>query len=122
MDIQTYSKHVEDFCVYPGKGTEMGFRTYSLIGLCGEVGELADQVAKAARDDHPMTLKPVYGRTGFTPERDVAIRKELGDILFMWIACCLDLGYDPQELMGENVDKLLDRLERGVIQGEGDNR
>lgn len=43
-------------------------------------------------------------------------------ILFMWIACCLDLGYDPQELMGENVDKLLDRLERGVIQGEGDNR
>jgi NTP pyrophosphatase (non-canonical NTP hydrolase) len=122
MDLETYAKHVGDFCVYPGKGTDMGFRTYSLIGLCGEVGELADQVAKAARDDHPGTRKVINIRTGFTPMRNVAVRKELGDVIFMWIACCLDLGYDPREVLNENVDKLLDRLERGVIQGEGDDR
>lgn len=122
MDLETYAKHVSDFCVYPGKGTEMGFRTYSLIGLCGEVGELADQVAKAARDDHPGTGKIVTMRTNFTTEREAAIKKELGDVAFMWVAACLDLGFDPRNVLERNVDKLLDRLERGVIQGEGDDR
>ena len=35
---------------------------------------------------------------------------------------CTNLGLSPEEVAEANLDKLFSRLDRGVIQGEGDNR
>ena len=42
----------------------------------------------------------------------------------MWYiaALCRDLNIDMQEIADNNIKKLKDRLERGVISGSGDSR
>ena len=85
---------------------------YPTLGLNGEAGEVAEKVKKVYRDNDGV----------FTPEKVQEIKKELGDVLWYVQALCNDLGLDMQEVAEVNVEKLLSRLERGVIHGNGDNR
>lgn len=39
-----------------------------------------------------------------------------------WRNVCLSLGFDPSTVLADNLVKLLDRKERGVIKGSGDER
>ena len=50
------------------------------------------------------------------------LKKELGDVLWMVAAIATLNKFDMAEVMQENIAKLQDRLNRGVIVGEGDNR
>ncbi len=47
---------------------------------------------------------------------------ELGDIFFQWVAVCTDLDLDCNDIVDQNVRKLIDRADRNVIMGSGDNR
>lgn len=81
---------------------------YALLGLVGEVGELYGALAKALRDG-----------TDVSPEY---IQKELGDILWFIAAIADDAQLDLQDVAVANLEKLLSRAQRGVIQGSGDDR
>lgn len=48
--------------------------------------------------------------------------KELGDVLWYLTASARELGYSLQDVAEINAVKLLDRKNRGVIQGNGDTR
>lgn len=80
--------------------------------LNGESGEIAEAVFKAFRGE---------GGT-ITEELRQTILKELGDVQW-YVARIADLaGFDLDEVMGENLKKLKDRQERGVLHGYGDER
>jgi NTP pyrophosphatase (non-canonical NTP hydrolase) len=99
---------------------------YPALGLSGEVGEViekvlemakhagmvANQVKKIIRDDDCECDTP----------RKHDIGKELGGVLWYLSAVASDLGLDLGAIAQENLDVLASRQERGVIQGDGDNR
>jgi len=80
---------------------------YPALGLAAEAGEVANKVKKILRDGK------------FDRE---AIADEVGDCLWYIAALCRDLNIDMQQIADNNIKKLKDRLERGVISGSGDNR
>ena len=77
------------------------------LGLVGEAGEVAEKIKKKVRDGNI----DIQG-----------LQKELGDVIFYWYALHGALGLDPEETIKMNKEKLSSRKERGVIQGNGDNR
>lgn len=99
-----YSEMTRRTAVYP-IGRELEYLT---MGLAGEAGEVANKVKKIIRGDFN------------TP--DIEIAKELGDILWYIDRLCSYFGTDLRTVMQQNMDKLEDRLRRGVIKGSGDNR
>ncbi len=50
------------------------------------------------------------------------MKKELGDVLWYGSNCCSELGLSMGDVAQGNIDKLFDRKDRGVIQGDGDDR
>lgn len=81
---------------------------YLLPGLAGEVGELLSLFAKQVRDGKNSD--------------PIAIRKELGDILWFVATIAFYNGFSLQDVAGANLAKLQSRKDRGVIGGSGDNR
>lgn len=85
---------------------------YPTLGLVNEAGELAGKVKKIFRD-----------KDGVISEADrEALKGELGDVLWYLAQICTELGLGLDEVAGANIEKLFSRLERGRIQGDGDNR
>ena len=85
---------------------------YPLLGLVGEVGELANKIKKVFRDDAGEVTK----------ERKEAIRDELGDVLWYLARTADELGFTLSEIGESNLARLKDRKKRSVISGSGDNR
>jgi|TARA_R100000005_G_C4958201_1_gene175982 NTP pyrophosphatase (non-canonical NTP hydrolase) len=80
---------------------------YPALGLAAEAGEVANKVKKILRDGN------------FDRE---AIADEVGDCLWYIAALCRDLNVDMQDIANNNIKKLKDRQERGVLSGSGDKR
>lgn len=106
-----YQKLAARTAMYPG-GEEDTLAPYPALGLAGEAGEVCEHVKKAIRDDGGQV----------TEERRRALRKEIGDVLWYIAALSSELGLEMGDIARANIDKLADRQERGVIQGEGDER
>jgi NTP pyrophosphatase (non-canonical NTP hydrolase) len=85
---------------------------YPTLGLINEAGEFAGKIKKIFRDKNGK----------FSEDDLAALKAELGDVLWYFTQVCTNLGFTLEEVAEENLEKLFSRLERGVIQGEGDNR
>ncbi len=72
------------------------------IGLASEGGEFNEIVKKMLFQGKP-----------FNEENRFHMKRELGDIIWYWINACRALGYDPNEVIAENVDKLKSRYPGG---------
>lgn len=83
---------------------------YVTAGLVGEVGEFMSAAAKYHRGDYDLTE---YRRRA---------KAELGDILWFVARLADYYQWTLSELMLENRDKLTDRMNRGTIKGDGDDR
>jgi len=86
--------------------------TYSLIGLVGETGEVAEKIKKLIRDKNGQ-LDDKYRNE---------IKKEMGDVLWYFSQLATDLGIDLEDLAKINLEKLKSRQTRSKIHGSGDNR
>lgn len=53
---------------------------------------------------------------------DIALKGELGDVLWQLSGLCEVLGFTLQEVAEYNIHKLASRQQRGVIDGNGDDR
>ena len=85
---------------------------YPTMGLVNEAGEVAGKVKKIFRD-----------RNGeIRPEDRENLKSELGDVLWYLAQICTELDLTLEEVAAHNLEKLFDRLERGKIRGDGDNR
>jgi NTP pyrophosphatase (non-canonical NTP hydrolase) len=103
-----YENLARNFALYPeaGTGSPMAL-AYTALGLTGEAGEASEKVKKLIRDgefDKSLTLK------------------ELGDVLWYLTAMTREMGYELSDVAEVNIVKLLDRQERGQLQGSGDTR
>jgi NTP pyrophosphatase (non-canonical NTP hydrolase) len=85
---------------------------YVTLGLCGECGEIANKIKKVIRDDDGV----------ITEEKKNQLKGELGDIYYYLARLSDELGLDINTILHENIKKLEDRKERGVLGGSGDNR
>ena len=84
---------------------------YCTLGLVGEAGEIANKVKKVIRDNKPID-------DAFKAD----MKAEIGDVLWYVARLADELGISLEEVATYNMNKLLDRLNRNVIQGSGDNR
>lgn len=123
---EIYSKASESFVLGIFTAKDVGSRSiknaeflcslmYCAGKLNGEAGEVAELVFKALRDGS-------NGSFIIDDERRDLILKELGDILW-YVARLADLlEEDLENIMIDNIDKLMSRKDRGVLSGSGDNR
>jgi NTP pyrophosphatase (non-canonical NTP hydrolase) len=74
------------------------------IGLSSEGGEFSEIVKKMAFQGKP-----------YNEDTRFHMKRELGDIIWYWINACRALGYDPNEVIAENVTKLEARYPGGTF-------
>lgn len=85
----------------------------SYIGLgLGEVGEIQNKLKKIIRDKGGV----------IDEETKKDLLKEAGDVLYYLAQFVEFLDGDFEQVAKDNLEKLFSRLERGQINGSGDNR
>lgn len=108
IKINEYQKKALETSFYPSdKGIE-----YTLFGLLGEVGELANKFKKTIRDKGCVV----------TDEDKKEMAKELGDCFWYMATLSKELGYTLENIAEINLEKLRSRQQRGTLGGSGDNR
>ena len=105
-DYQTKSRGTAKYPVI-GHGV-----IYPALGLVNEAGEVAGKIKKVFRDKDGE----------ISAETREALKAELGDVLWYISQVATELDLSLDEIAEANIAKLLDRLERGKIKGDGDNR
>ena len=81
------------------------------LGLSGEVGETLD-----------MIKKWIFHEKAFDTEGVEHLKKELGDIMWYMAMMCHSLGFDLDEIMQMNIDKLRARYPEGFDVDRANNR
>jgi NTP pyrophosphatase (non-canonical NTP hydrolase) len=84
--------------------------TYCLLNLAAEAGEVVGKAAKLRRDGGDVNAY-----------RD-AIKKELGDVMWMVAGIASDNYLSMSDICAGNLMKLQSRSLRGVVAGSGDER
>ena len=111
MPVSTFNSYqvlAGRYALYPEAGTSSPLAlAYCALGLTGESGEYSEKVKKLLRD-------------GKYNKAEAA--KELSDVLWYLTACAKENGFTLQDIAEINLVKLADRAERGMLQGNGDNR
>ena|SRR5690349_2446280 len=111
--FQEYQEFTREVSLFKQKIKNPDFwLMYAAMGLAGEAGEVLEKIKKVLRDDDYV----------FTDETRAKLHKEMGDTLFYLTVIADLIGKPMSEIAGENRDKLLDRKERGMLGGSGDNR
>lgn len=105
MDLNEYQREARKTAVYP---VELGL-IYSVLGLTGEAGELANKVKKMIRDPDSA------------PSAD-EVAAELGDVLWYVSAVADNIGIKLEYVAEANLNKLRARAEKGTLRGSGDDR
>jgi NTP pyrophosphatase (non-canonical NTP hydrolase) len=109
MDFNEYQHKSRKTAGYPAIGHPV---IYPALGLTNEAGEVAGKIKKIFRDK---------GGVIGAAERQ-ALKAELGDVLWYIAQVATELDLTLDEIAEYNITKLYDRLERGKIHGDGDNR
>lgn len=83
---------------------------YMLLGLGNEAGEVQGKFKKVLRGD------------ATEDSQREAMLAELGDVLWYLSGAATVLGAKLEDIAEDNLKKLHDRRQRGVLQGNGDKR
>lgn len=117
MQLNEYQNLTQDTAIYPGANSgrdnyySMRAVQYCALGLANEAGEVAGKIKKMIRD---------YDGVEGTLRKETL--KELGDTLWYLARLADELDCDLETVANQNIIKLKDRKERGVLGGSGDNR
>lgn len=119
MELNDYQKKAMRTCMKSSNNI-----MYMLTNLVGEVGEFSSKLAKAVRKgqadiEHNQII---FWRSDEEEELRKELIKEAGDILWQLSGLCSVMGWSLDTVAQLNLDKLASRQERGVIDGNGDNR
>ena len=102
MTFNEYQEKIKQFDVSNGE------LWYYILGLAGEVGELAEKVKKFYRDGTPLDVS--------------ALRYEMGDIEWYLARAASKCGIELESVAQGNIEKLSARLRNNVLHGSGDYR
>lgn len=109
MKLNQYQTHARETAIYP----EQDALIYTVLGLTGESGEIAEKVKKLIRDNKSLDMPDDV--------RNELIL-ELGDVLWYVANLAYELNATLEEVAVGNIQKLESRKIRGVLSGSGDNR
>lgn len=109
MNFEEYQKKSRVTAKYPNAGNNF---IYPTLGLAGESGEVAEKIKKVIRDKGGVVDE----------ETKEMIKKELGDVLWYVSQIASELGLSLDNVAEHNIEKLYSRMERGKLNGSGDNR
>ncbi len=109
MDLNKYQEQSKKTALYPSQGSNL---VYPTLGLVGEAGEIANKVKKIERDNKGV----------LSEKKRKEIQAELGDVLWYVAQLATELNISLDRVAQNNLDKLLSRLDRGTLHGDGDNR
>lgn len=109
MNFEEYQKKSRLTARYPNADENY---IYPTLGLAGEAGEVAEKIKKVIRDKEGK----------IDDETREAIKKELGDVLWYISQLATELKIPLEQVATGNLAKLYDRMERGKLNGDGDNR
>lgn len=114
MNFNDYQRGTATTAIYPGAGDENSYEglSYVTLGLVGEAGEIANKVKKIARDDDGFIKNATRAK----------LADELGDCLWYAAQLATQLGVNLSAAAEQNLAKLSDRANRGVLGGSGDAR
>lgn len=108
MHLNDYLDATNQTAIYPEAGTGSDLELYYLsLGLTSEAGEVAGKIKKLIRDG-----KLDIGNLAY----------ELGDCFWYLARLCDAIGYEPEDVLTININKLLKRKETNTLQGSGDHR
>ena len=120
IDLNKYSEFVKTVCSDPSKdfeafierlkdlhynhadGVNIPLLITSGIGLGSEGGEFEEIVKKILFQGKPLNEENIFH-----------MKRELGDIMWYWMNACTALGFDPNDVINENVKKLESRYPGG---------
>lgn len=114
MQLNDYQAEAALTAIYPDShdtSSILGL-SYTVMGLAGEAGEIANKTKKILRDNDGVI-------TGITQTQ---IASELGDVLWYVAMTANQLGYPLEVIATWNLNKLAGRADNGTLQGSGDNR
>lgn len=108
MHLNDYLDATNQVAIYPEAGTGSDLELYYLsLGLTSEAGEVAGKIKKLIRDG-----KLDIGNLAY----------ELGDCFWYLARLCDAIGYEPEDILTININKLLKRKENNTLSGSGDAR
>ena len=97
--------------------------SYMMLNLMGEVGEFSSKVAKLIRKDVAfIDESKLYIKRHTQDEVMDALADEAGDIFWQLMGLFTVMGWDADAIAQRNLAKRRSRAERGVSDGNGDNR
>lgn len=113
MDFNDYDEAAASTAFYPESGSgSITALNYTVLGLVGEAGEVANKLKKVLRDSGGE----------LTEQMRYDLSHEYGDILWYLSRGLRELGSSLEEAAEANAQKLFSRQQRGVLGGSGDNR
>jgi NTP pyrophosphatase (non-canonical NTP hydrolase) len=105
MNFAEYQKNAYDLALPQSRSLQ-----YMILGIANESGEVAGKYKKFLRGDFDnLQLRS-------------DLLAELGDVLWYIAGAAREMGIDLETIALHNITKLRDRAQRGVRQGNGDNR
>lgn len=100
--------------------------SYMLLNLQGEVGEFSSKIAKAIRKGDAIIdcchLRLLHANPTDRERFAEELMAECGDIFWELAGLCKVMGWSLEQVGASNLAKLASRKQRGVIDGNGDNR
>jgi NTP pyrophosphatase (non-canonical NTP hydrolase) len=114
MDFSAYQKLAIKTDTMGGKPAAIDSHAFlaQLLGLMGEAGEISEKFKKIFRDKNGV----------LSTEDKQGMVKELGDVLWYVSVISTYLDISLQDVAELNIEKLKSRMQRGALQGSGDNR
>lgn len=112
MNFNEYQRRAADTAIYPHAG-QKDIVALSYLGLgLGEAGEVQGKIKKILRDSNGV----------IKDHHRIQIAKELGDLQWYVSQIASEIGISLDVIAIQNLSKLADRKDRGVLEGSGDER
>jgi NTP pyrophosphatase (non-canonical NTP hydrolase) len=120
--LNNYQQDTGTTAIYPrtGSGDERAVN-YTILGLIGEAGEIANKWKKLLRDAPSRGFQPADYYEFYANLRE-DILNELGDVLWYVSQLSTELGVSLGDVADQNIRKLSARRDSGTLHGSGDDR
>lgn len=101
-DCDTFNRRIAELSNQTNPSMNASLLLTAAIGIAAEGGEFAEIPKKIFFQGKP-----------YNDESRFHMKRELGDLIWYWINACRALGFDPNDVISENVKKLESRYPGG---------
>lgn len=121
MELNEYQKKAMATCM--PSCNNFAYMSYGLVGeLMGKIAKHIRKENVAISKNDLRLNKDALGGVKLNESEAMALISEIGDCLWFIAGVAESMGWTLEDVGQINLQKLASRQERGVIDGDGDNR